>query len=127
MTNSGVIEQYERRQREVSLSHPLSLKSRQYIIILIIYIYQIERLREKVGNQEAQKAKTERKIQRTKNKWLPALQELATNIGEKFSLAFERESYFFSFLCDPRDCHFSLLTSISFILLFLTYRCSLCG
>lgn len=50
-----------------------------------------------MGNQEAQKSKTERKIQRTKNKWLPALQELVTNIGEKFSLAFERESYFFLF------------------------------
>ncbi|KAI5121182.1 hypothetical protein M0805_005983 [Coniferiporia weirii] len=65
-TNAGVIEQYEKRKRD------------------------IDRLRVKVEEREATKAKTERKIQKTKDRWLPALQELIANIGEKFSAAFDR-------------------------------------
>ncbi|KAF9266101.1 P-loop containing nucleoside triphosphate hydrolase protein [Marasmius fiardii PR-910] len=65
-TNPGVVEQYEKRKRDIeSLEVVLEKK-----------------------NREAQSL--EKSINSTKSKWLPALQELVGNIGEKFSAAFER-------------------------------------
>ncbi|KAJ8087221.1 Structural maintenance of chromosomes protein 5 [Marasmius tenuissimus] len=65
-TNPGVIEQYEKRKRDIeSLEQVLERK-----------------------NRDAQNV--EKAINSAKSKWLPALQELVENIGEKFSAAFER-------------------------------------
>ncbi|KAG7097539.1 hypothetical protein E1B28_004878 [Marasmius oreades] len=65
-TNSGVVEQYEKRKRDIEQSEGILEKK----------------------NRDAQAV--EKTINSTKSKWLPALQELVDNIGEKFSAAFER-------------------------------------
>ncbi|EJD01702.1 P-loop containing nucleoside triphosphate hydrolase protein [Fomitiporia mediterranea MF3/22] len=65
-TNAGVIETYERRQRE------------------------IEQRTRILENKEKRRSDLERKLQKTRGKWLPALQELVNNINEKFSAAFDR-------------------------------------
>ncbi|KAL5529915.1 SMC5 [Sanghuangporus sanghuang] len=65
-TNAGVIEMYESRQR------------------------QIEQKTRALENREKRKSDLERKTQKTRNKWLSALQELVSNINEKFSAAFDR-------------------------------------
>ncbi|KAI0036757.1 hypothetical protein K488DRAFT_40522 [Vararia minispora EC-137] len=64
--NPGVIEQYERRKAE------------------------IETLSKKVEERERRTEKLDRTIQSVHDRWLPALQELVSSIGDKFSTAFDR-------------------------------------
>ncbi|KAH9983439.1 hypothetical protein BJV74DRAFT_797421 [Russula compacta] len=65
-TEPGVIEQYERRKEE------------------------IKSLSRKVEARERQAAKVEKSIKVARDNWHPALQDLITSIGTRFSQAFDR-------------------------------------
>jgi len=65
-TDPGVIEQYERRKEE------------------------IKSLSRKVEDRERQAAKVEKSIKVARDNWHPALQDLVTSIGTRFSEAFDR-------------------------------------
>ena len=86
-TNAGLIELYEKRQRMVRYKTILLWT---LLIFCIIITVKIEALQEKVERHETDKTLKERKIEKTKSKWYPALKHLVSNIGEKFSAAFER-------------------------------------
>ncbi|KAH6912408.1 hypothetical protein BKA70DRAFT_1421971 [Coprinopsis sp. MPI-PUGE-AT-0042] len=64
-TNPGVLEEYEKRQRD------------------------IERYQITIQETEAKIAASAKKIKSTKDKWLPALQKLVDSIGSRFSHSFE--------------------------------------
>ncbi|KAG9119271.1 Structural maintenance of chromosomes protein 5 [Ceratobasidium sp. 392] len=51
---------------------------------------QITALRTKVEGQEKKTNKLNSRVERTKNKWKPALEELVSQISRKFSAAFDR-------------------------------------
>ncbi|KAJ6604030.1 hypothetical protein B0H10DRAFT_2229461 [Mycena sp. CBHHK59/15] len=65
-TNPGVVEQYEKRKRD------------------------IEMLEKTIENRQRQADKIERNIKNARDNWEPALQSLVTSIGKKFSAAFDR-------------------------------------
>ncbi|KAF7327365.1 Purine nucleoside phosphorylase [Mycena kentingensis (nom. inval.)] len=65
-TNPGVVEQYERRKQE------------------------IETLTDTIESKQRQVDKLERNIQRIRDQWEPALRDLVSSIGKKFSAAFDR-------------------------------------
>ncbi|KAF7312005.1 Purine nucleoside phosphorylase [Mycena indigotica] len=65
-TNPGVVEQYERRKRE------------------------IEGLASTIEVKEREVKKLERNVKRTRDQWEPALRSLVASIGKKFSAAFDR-------------------------------------
>ncbi|KAI0302917.1 hypothetical protein B0F90DRAFT_183826 [Multifurca ochricompacta] len=67
-TDPGVIEQYERRKEE------------------------IKSLSRKLEERERHAAKLEKSIKVARDNWQPALQDLVTSIGKKFSEAFDRAS-----------------------------------
>ncbi|KAG8790407.1 Structural maintenance of chromosomes protein 5, partial [Ceratobasidium sp. 428] len=50
----------------------------------------ISTLKSKVENQEKKTNKLNSRVERTKNKWKPALEELVSQISRKFSAAFDR-------------------------------------
>lgn len=65
-TDPGVIEQYERRKDEITS------------------------LNKKIEERNKQAAKIEKSIKVAKDNWHPALQDLVTSIGKRFSEAFDR-------------------------------------
>ncbi|KII94777.1 hypothetical protein PLICRDRAFT_128007 [Plicaturopsis crispa FD-325 SS-3] len=65
-TNAGVVEQYERRKKE------------------------IEDLEAKLEERRTKAEKIERDIKNARDNWEPALQNLVGSIGQKFSAAFDR-------------------------------------
>lgn len=83
-TNAGVIEQYENRKREVRF-----LSRYNSILRFLMLFHQIESLQEKIEVREQKQQKLQIEIQTIKEMWLPALESLISDIGEKFSAAFE--------------------------------------
>ncbi|KAG6844359.1 hypothetical protein H0H87_007540 [Tephrocybe sp. NHM501043] len=65
-TNPGVVEQYEKRKRD------------------------IEDLERTIEKKQRDAEKIEDRIKSAKDKWQPALEKLVTSIGEKFSASFDR-------------------------------------
>ncbi|KAF8887234.1 hypothetical protein CPB84DRAFT_1786919 [Gymnopilus junonius] len=65
-TNPGVVEQYEKRKRDIEL------------------------LEKTLEDRKRKEAKVERDIKNARDNWQPALQGLVNSIGEKFSAAFDR-------------------------------------
>ncbi|KAF8637018.1 hypothetical protein AX17_003102 [Amanita inopinata Kibby_2008] len=65
-TNPGIVEQYERRKRE------------------------IEALEKSLEEKHKRVSKYERSIKTARDNWQPALEKLVASIGEKFSAAFDR-------------------------------------
>ncbi|KAG1750954.1 hypothetical protein EDD22DRAFT_252965 [Suillus occidentalis] len=66
LTNPGVVEQYDRRQKE------------------------IEALTKILEDREKSTRKVEREIKNARDRWQPALEQLVASIGKKFSAAFDR-------------------------------------
>ncbi|KAF5388335.1 hypothetical protein D9615_000804 [Tricholomella constricta] len=65
-TNPGVVEQYEKRKRD------------------------IEQLEKTIEEKQAKAEKLESKIKNARDQWQPALEKLVTSIGQKFSTSFDR-------------------------------------
>lgn len=75
------------KQAELELNHPMNHDViRQYETRAA----QIVTLKEKVDAQEKKTNKLNTRVERTKNKWKPALEELVGQISRKFSAAFDR-------------------------------------
>jgi len=55
----------------------------------LTFFYQIETLQERIETREQKQQKLQIEIQTIKEMWLPALETLISNIGDKFSAAFE--------------------------------------
>ncbi|KAG9096070.1 Structural maintenance of chromosomes protein 5 [Ceratobasidium sp. 370] len=75
------------KQAELELNQPMNHELvRQYENRAL----QITALRSKVETQEKKTTKLNSRVERTKNKWKPALEELVSQISRKFSAAFDR-------------------------------------
>ncbi|KAH7343207.1 P-loop containing nucleoside triphosphate hydrolase protein [Rhizoctonia solani] len=75
------------KQAELELNHPMNPEViRQYEARAV----QIANLREKVETQERKTNKLNARVEKTKAKWKPALDELVSQISRKFSAAFDR-------------------------------------
>ncbi|CAE6422238.1 unnamed protein product [Rhizoctonia solani] len=82
-----VEEQLTTKQAELELNHPMNPEIiRQYETRAV----QIANLREKVESQEKKTNKLNARVEKTKAKWKPALDELVEQISRKFSAAFDR-------------------------------------
>ncbi|OSX59547.1 hypothetical protein POSPLADRAFT_1048859 [Postia placenta MAD-698-R-SB12] len=68
-TNSGVVDQYRRRQAEIDL------------------------LSNTIDEREKRAERVERTIKNARDNWQPALEGLVDSIGQKFSAAFDRRCY----------------------------------
>ncbi|KAL5636412.1 hypothetical protein ACGC1H_000395 [Rhizoctonia solani] len=75
------------KQAELELNHPMNPEIiRQYEARAL----QIANLRGKVDTQEHKTNKLNARVEKTKAKWKPALEELVSQISRKFSAAFDR-------------------------------------
>ncbi|CAE6471716.1 unnamed protein product [Rhizoctonia solani] len=75
------------KQAELELNHPMNPEIiRQYEARAL----QIANLRGKVETQEHKTNKLNARVEKTKAKWKPALEELVSQISRKFSAAFDR-------------------------------------
>ncbi|GAB1519548.1 Structural maintenance of chromosomes protein 5 [Rhizoctonia solani] len=75
------------KQAELELNHPMNPEViRQYEARAV----NIANLREKVETQEKKTNKLNARVEKTKAKWKPALDELVEQISRKFSAAFDR-------------------------------------
>ncbi|KAJ1309249.1 hypothetical protein OPQ81_004914 [Rhizoctonia solani] len=82
-----VEEELATKQAELELNHPMNPEAiRQYEARAV----QIANLREKVETQERKTNKLNARVEKTKAKWKPALEELVSQISRKFSAAFDR-------------------------------------
>ncbi|KAG8689456.1 Structural maintenance of chromosomes protein 5 [Ceratobasidium sp. 423] len=75
------------KQAELELNHPMNPEIiRQYEARAV----QIANLRDKAEIQEKKTNKLNARVEKTKGKWKPALEELVSQISRKFSAAFDR-------------------------------------
>ncbi|KDN49272.1 hypothetical protein RSAG8_01974, partial [Rhizoctonia solani AG-8 WAC10335] len=82
-----VEEELTTKQAELEINHPMNPEViRQYEARAV----QIANLREKVETQERKTNKLNARVEKTKAKWKPALDELVSQISRKFSAAFDR-------------------------------------